>query len=154
MRFLSNGLADTQRLGVVLGELAKPGDIFCLLGDLGVGKTTLTQGIGEGLGIQEHISSPTFNIINEYQGRIPLYHMDLYRMEKEEGFELGLPEYFWGQGLCVVEWPQAAIDILPQDILQIVIANKGDQRAMNLTAHGPRSGQLIEEVKKRVALEY
>jgi tRNA threonylcarbamoyladenosine biosynthesis protein TsaE len=154
VRFVSSSLADTQRFGEALGKLAEPGDVFCLLGDLGAGKTSLTQGIGKGLDIKQHINSPTFNLINEYQGRIPLYHMDLYRMEAEEGEELGLKEYFWGKGLCVVEWPQVAAEILPQDILQIDIISHGGWREIKLTAHGSRSREMIEEVKKLVDLEY
>lgn len=149
LRYTSRELADTWRLGEILGKAAKPGDIYCLLGELGAGKTSLAQGIGKGIGVIEFVNSPTFTLIREYQGRLPFYHMDLYRLgDVEEGEELGLKEYFWGRGLCVVEWPQVAAELLPEDILQIDIFSESDYRVIELTGHGERSKQIIEEVKQ------
>ncbi len=155
MRITSKGPADTLALGEILGRLARPGDVYCLLGELGVGKTALAQGIGRGLGIEEPVSSPTFTLIHEYQGRMPFYHMDLYRMAApEEGEELGLQEYFWGQGLSVVEWPQVAAELLPEDILQVQMAFEGEARVIELVPHGPRSQQIVEEVTRLVDSEH
>jgi len=148
-------LEETLTLGAILGKLAQPGDVYCLLGELGAGKTALAQGIGHGLGIEQHINSPTFTLIHEYQGRLPLYHMDLYRMcSVEEGEELGLTEYFWGQGLCVVEWPQVAAELLPEDILEVSITFRDEVREFNLTAHGLRSQQIVKEVSRVVDSKY
>lgn len=155
MRINVRSLAETLDLGEILGRLAEPGDVFCLLGELGAGKTALAQGIGRGLGIDEAVNSPTFTLIHEYRGRLPFYHMDLYRMGcLEEGEELGLTEYFWGKGLCVVEWPQVAAELLPEDILQVNIMLQNEARIFELVEHGPRSQQIVKEVSKLVDTQY
>ncbi|MDA8443197.1 MAG: tRNA (adenosine(37)-N6)-threonylcarbamoyltransferase complex ATPase subunit type 1 TsaE [Peptococcaceae bacterium] len=155
MQYISRNLDATLDLGDILGRVAQPGDVYCLLGELGAGKTSLAQGIAAGLGIIETINSPTFTLIHEYQGRLPFYHMDLYRMAcVEEGEELGLQEYFWGKGLCVVEWPQIAAELLPRDVLQVDISDQLGARLIELTGHGTRSRQIIEEVDKIVAVKY
>ncbi|HEX3016163.1 MAG TPA: tRNA (adenosine(37)-N6)-threonylcarbamoyltransferase complex ATPase subunit type 1 TsaE, partial [Desulfobacteria bacterium] len=136
-----------MQLGYALGKVAQPGDVYCLLGELGAGKTALAQGIGRGLGINEQISSPTFTLINEYHGRLPFFHMDLYRISRlEEGEELGLTEYFGGQGLCVVEWPQVVAALIPADILQLDFSVKDTVRTIKLTGYGVRSREIIKEV--------
>lgn len=112
----------TAQLGYSLGSVCEPGDMICLGGDLGAGKTTLAQHIAVGLGIdpQEYITSPTFAIFHEHFGRLPLYHMDFYRLNSSfEVIELGLEEYFYQSGLTVIEWYENALDILPKDYLQI-----------------------------------
>ena len=97
---------ETERFGRALADQLMPGDIVCLVGDLGTGKTALTKAVAAGLGIEEHIVSPTFNIVKEYRsGRLPLYHFDVYRLgSSEELFEIGARDYFYGQGVCVIEW--------------------------------------------------
>lgn len=118
-------LEKTQLLGKLLGEYAIPGDVYCLDGDLGAGKTTLTQAIAKGLAVPEnyYITSPTFNILHEYPGRIPLYHMDLYRIEGEDGvIDMGLEEFFYLKGLTVIEWSRKAQQILPDNSLSLHIA--------------------------------
>jgi tRNA threonylcarbamoyladenosine biosynthesis protein TsaE len=106
---LSVGASETQRLGIQLGELLAPGDVVLLEGDLGAGKTAFTQGIGRGLKVMETINSPTFTILKEYSGRLPLHHFDLYRIDHpEEFFMLGFEDYFGGEGICVVEWAERA----------------------------------------------
>lgn len=112
----------TAQFGNSLGSVCEPGDIICLGGDLGAGKTTLAQHIAGGIGVdsQEYITSPTFAIFHEYHGRLPLYHMDFYRLSSSiEVIELGLDEYFYQSGLTVIEWYEKALDILPNDYLQI-----------------------------------
>ncbi|MBO5486331.1 MAG: tRNA (adenosine(37)-N6)-threonylcarbamoyltransferase complex ATPase subunit type 1 TsaE [Eubacterium sp.] len=106
---------DTFRIGKQLGESAKPGDIFLLEGDLGVGKTVFAKGFAAGLGITEPITSPTFTIIQEYEGgRIPLYHFDVYRIaDPEEMYELGYEGYFFGEGVCLIEWASLIEELLP-----------------------------------------
>ena len=150
MLFTTKDVAETLALGAVLGKVAEPGDVYCLLGELGAGKTTLAQGIAKGLDVTQQVSSPTFTLIHEYPGRLPLYHMDLYRLNSgEAGEEIGLQEYLWGEGLCVIEWPQVAAELLPQDLLEVNILAQGDTRRITLVAHGNRSRQIIEEVTKR-----
>ena len=108
---------ETFAIGKEIGEQLKPGDVYCLIGDLGVGKTVFTQGLAKGLGIEEPINSPTFTIIQEYhEGRIPLYHFDVYRIgDVSEMDELGYEEYFYGEGVCVVEWADLIEDLLPPE---------------------------------------
>ena len=112
---------DTLRLGRILGEQAKPGEVYTLIGDLGVGKTVLTQGIAEGLGIQEPICSPTFTIVQVYEdGRIPFYHFDVYRIgDIEEMDEIGYEDYFYGEGLTMIEWANLIEEILPEKRTEI-----------------------------------
>ena len=114
---------DTHALGVTPGQQAKPGDVCTLVGDLGVGKTVLTQGIAEGLGITEPINSPTFTIIQEYEdGRLPFYHFDVYRIgDLEEMEEIGYDDYFFGQGICLIEWAELIEEILPEKRIEVTI---------------------------------
>ncbi len=106
---------DTFEIGRQLGEKAKPGQVICLFGDLGTGKTVFAKGFAEGLGIKEPINSPTFTIIQEYEeGRMPLYHFDVYRIEEvEEMYEIGYEDYFYGNGVCIIEWANIIEEILP-----------------------------------------
>jgi len=134
------GLAATLTLGRKLGQLARPGDVITLAGDLGAGKTTLTQAVGEGLGVPGHlyITSPTFSLLHEYPGRLPLYHMDLYRLEVEGDLEnLGFEEYIYGDGLTVIEWPDRLGRLLPEDRLEVRLEFAGPEaRTAAFTACG------------------
>ena len=107
---------ETRAFGLELGASLRKGDIVALIGDLGTGKTALTKYIAEGLGIRETITSPTFTIVQEYrQGRLPLYHFDVYRIgDPEEMYELGYEEYFYGDGVCVIEWADLIEELLPE----------------------------------------
>ena len=109
----------TQALGNRIGQLAQPGDVFLLVGELGAGKTCLTQGITWGLGIEEYAMSPTFVIMRELHGRLPLYHIDLYRLTPEEFFRMGLDEYLNGDGIAVIEWADKIKDYLGQEGIYI-----------------------------------
>lgn len=114
---------ETFELGRVVGSRAEPGQIYCLDGNLGVGKTVFTQGFARGLGIDEPISSPTFTIVQEYQkGRLPLYHFDVYRIgDVSEMDEIGYEEYFFSDGVCLIEWGTLIKELLPPETLHIVI---------------------------------
>lgn len=114
---------ETFAIGKEIGDQLKPGDVYCLIGDLGVGKTVFTQGLAKGLGIEEPINSPTFTIIQEYhEGRIPLYHFDVYRIgDVSEMDELGYEEYFYGDGACLIEWGNLIEEILPKETVTITI---------------------------------
>ncbi|MBQ3321538.1 MAG: tRNA (adenosine(37)-N6)-threonylcarbamoyltransferase complex ATPase subunit type 1 TsaE [Firmicutes bacterium] len=129
---------ETQQLGEKIGQAAKPGMVVALIGDLGTGKTTLTKSIARGLGVTETVTSPTFNIIREYKsGRIPLYHFDVYRIaDPEEMFELGYEEYFYGDGICVVEWADIIEELLPEDALIIHIDHGASEEEREYTIEG------------------
>ena len=119
----TNSAEETFALGKALGEKASPGQIYTLDGDLGTGKTVFTQGVAAGLGITEAISSPTFTIIQEYDtGRLPLYHFDVYRIgDIEEMEEIGYDDYFFVNGICLIEWAELIEEILPEDRISITI---------------------------------
>ncbi|MEN8188477.1 MAG: tRNA (adenosine(37)-N6)-threonylcarbamoyltransferase complex ATPase subunit type 1 TsaE [Thermodesulfobacteriota bacterium] len=122
-------LDDTHTLGLTLGRLSRGGDVICLDGDLGAGKTCLTQSIAKGLEVdpQFYISSPSFAILHEYEGRIPLYHMDFYRLTGvDDVLESGFEEYFYLSGLTVIEWSQRVVEILPQHSLRLDITVLGE----------------------------
>lgn len=114
---------ETYALGKSLGEAAKAGDVICLNGDLGVGKTVFTQGFAEGLGITEPVNSPTFTIVQEYDdGRLPLYHFDVYRIgDVSEMDEIGYEDYFYGEGVCLIEWSNLIEEILPERVISVTI---------------------------------
>lgn len=114
---------ETYTLGKKLGEQVKPGQVYTLIGDLGVGKTVFTQGVADGLGITEPINSPTFTIVQIYEeGRMPFYHFDVYRIgDVEEMDEIGYEDYFYGEGICLIEWANLIEEILPESYTQITI---------------------------------
>ena len=121
MVFESNTPGDTYKLGKDMGEKAVSGQIYCLIGELGSGKTLFAQGFAEGMGIKEPVSSPTFTLIQEYdEGRLPLYHFDVYRIEdEEEMYEIGYEDYFYGGGVCLVEWANLIEPLIPEDAVRI-----------------------------------
>ncbi len=120
---------ETFELGKTIGQNAKPGQIYCLDGDLGVGKTVFTQGFAKGLGIDEAINSPTFTIVQEYtEGRLNLYHFDVYRIsDVSEMDEIGYDEYFYSDGVCLIEWGSLISDILPDETIYINIEKSLDK---------------------------
>ncbi|MHB8170578.1 MAG: tRNA (adenosine(37)-N6)-threonylcarbamoyltransferase complex ATPase subunit type 1 TsaE [Thermincolia bacterium] len=141
-------------LGEKLGRLVQPGDVILLTGDLGAGKTWFAKGVAKGLGVTEHVSSPTYTIINEYQGRLSFYHMDVYRLsDPDEGYDLGLDEYFYGQGVTLVEWPQRVEDFLPKEVLMINVTVTGeDGRDLEFMPQGKRYLDLLEELKQSAGI--
>ncbi len=120
----TNSPEETFEAGRKLGMTAKPGEIYTLSGDLGVGKTVFTQGLAAGLGITEHVNSPTFTIVQVYEsGRLPFYHFDVYRIgEVDEMEEIGYEDYFYGNGLCIVEWAERIRELIPAQARHITIA--------------------------------
>lgn len=123
MIYETNCQEETYNLGKEIAKSANPGDIIRLDGDLGVGKTVFTQGFAEGLGIDDYINSPTFTIVQVYdQGRLPLYHFDAYRIgDFEEMYEIGYEEYFFGNGVTIVEWASLIEEIMPENVIRITI---------------------------------
>ncbi len=113
---------ETFGAGVMCATEAKKGDVFCLSGDLGVGKTVFAKGFAHGLLIEDEITSPTFTIVNEYEGRLKLYHFDMYRIEDEdELLNIGFDDYVFGDGVCLIEWPERIPSYLPENVINIVI---------------------------------
>lgn len=124
MNYETFGSEETYELGKRLALQAEPGTVIALNGDLGVGKTVFTKGFAAGLGITEHVNSPTFTIVQVYdEGRMPFYHFDVYRIgDVSEMDEIGYEEYFYGNGVCLVEWAELIREILPEDYLEVTIS--------------------------------
>lgn len=143
---ISNSAEETMEFSKKLAGYLKPGDVITLEGDLGAGKTTFTKGVAQGLKIKKTVSSPTFTIIKEYYGDIPLYHMDVYRI-KDSYEDLGFDEYFEGNGITVVEWAHLIKDQLPSEYLNVSILHDGlNSRKIVLTPKGSRFEELCKEI--------
>ena len=152
MAFHVNNETQTLKLGQVIGQNMVPGMVICLKGDLGAGKTTLTRGIVKGAGIDSHVTSPTFTIINEYEGKYKLYHIDTYRIESlDEMIDLGVEDYLpTGDGVTVIEWPELIEDLLPEDRLILNIVPEGvHERKIIVQIHGKSTSyeKLLQELK-------
>ncbi len=149
VRIVLKGLKETEEFGEKLGSILKPGDIISLTGDLGAGKTTLTKSIGKGLGVEDYITSPTFTLINEYKGRINLYHFDVYRLEGSmDLYDLGFEEYIYSDGISIIEWGDKIEEALPKERINIRI-EKGtelDERIIYIYGEGERFEQFIKEL--------
>jgi len=143
----TESLAETHELGALLGTHAEANMVFLLDGDLGAGKTALTQGIAKGLGVARNITSPTFNILKIYHGRLTLYHIDAYRLEGLHQ-ELGFEEFLDDDGLTVIEWSQYVPELVPEEHLFVSIRLlEGNEREFRFTAVGERYEKLLEEIR-------
>jgi tRNA threonylcarbamoyladenosine biosynthesis protein TsaE len=151
-RFQANGLDDTARLAEQLAAFMNEGSIIALDGDLGAGKTAFSQAVARGLGVVETVNSPTFTIIKEYQGRLlPFYHMDVYRITELEAEELGLDEYFYGEGVTIVEWANRIEALMPADRLSIYIENLGPvERSFLMVPSGEKYQNWCEALKENL----
>lgn len=129
----TNNEDETKQLAFALGKLLRRGDVLTLEGDLGAGKTTFTKGIAKGLGIKRNVTSPTFTILKQYEGTMPLYHIDAYRLEHSEE-DIGFDEFIYGDGVTIIEWPMFIREYLPKNIMKITI-------------------QFVEETKRTIKLE-
>lgn len=151
VKIVLKGLEATEKFGEKLGRILKGGDVLSLTGDLGAGKTTLTKSIGKGLDVDEYITSPTFALINEYAGRVKVYHFDVYRLEGvEDLYDLGFEEYFYSGGVTIVEWGNRIQEVLPEDTIHIHI-EKGkevDERIVTISGKGERYSQIVKELRE------
>ena len=139
----------TREIGSKLGELLTPKSVICLIGDLGAGKTTMTQSLARALGVDDYITSPTFTIVNQYEGKMPLYHFDVYRIgSSEEMYDIGFDEYIDGEGVCIIEWANLIEDILPDEYLYIEMNYKETGREMILTPKGEKYEEIVKELSK------
>jgi tRNA threonylcarbamoyladenosine biosynthesis protein TsaE len=154
IKFKTSSAEETVALGQKLGELLQKGDNVCLTGDLGTGKTAFTGGIARALGIGGYITSPTFTIVNEYEGKYPLYHFDVYRIgDPGEMFDTGYDEYISGNGVTIIEWAELISDILPSDRIEVTIEKDSvenpDSRLITMKFYGQRAagyeGRLTHE---------
>jgi len=139
---------EPKNIGKEVGKLAKPGDLLAFYGELGTGKTCFIQGISQELEVKDYVTSPSFTIINEYQGKIPIYHFDLFRLNNEEEIlELGYQEYFYGEGLTLIEWAEKIEQLLPKEHIKIVIKFKDrDKRTISFIPHGDRFDNFLKEL--------
>ncbi len=171
LKYRASGPDDTRRLGAAVGRLVGPGDVVCLVGDLGAGKTVLVQGVAAGMGVRGRVTSPTFTIIHEHPGKVPLYHIDAYRLDGASDAEtVGLEECLYGQGVAAVEWGERVHDLLPDERLDVEIRIPGDSvgegaaggerndagesegrgedtREIVLAPRGERFRRMVEELK-------
>ena len=156
MRITTCGPEETQALGQRLGEVMEGGELVLMEGDLGAGKTCMTQGIAWGLGVNEYARSPTFVLVSEYEGRHRLFHADLYRVDDPlEAEDLGLDESYGNGGVCVVEWAEKADSIFPDDHLRVVFSVAGpDKRIVELRAGGDKHKALLGKLKGVVDEDY
>ncbi len=160
LTFITRSAKETEALGESVGYLLKAGDFILLSGQLGAGKTVFTRGIAQGLGVKDYVKSPSYTLVNEYEGRLLVYHMDLYRLESHEELEdLGYEEYFYGKGVTIVEWGERAGSLLPDDSLKVCIEVSADLstyrtdegvRLIYIEAEGERFRGLLEELSKDV----
>jgi len=146
----TNKPEETQELGKSIGGILSGGEAVLLIGELGTGKTTLTQGIAKGLGIEEYTKSPTFVLVHEYQGRLHLNHIDLYRIEGDlEAWDIGIEEYLTGNGVSVIEWADRAPRIYPDDRLIVELDSGSDtERRFRITGEGQRSITIVNKLKE------
>lgn len=126
--FYTSSPEETMELGKKMGEGLKTGDVVALVGELGAGKTLFTQGLVQGLGVTSYVKSPSFTLVNKYEGRLPVYHLDLYRLgDVNEIYELGIEEYLYGDGVCIIEWAEKAYSLLPQEYILIKFFYTGEK---------------------------
>ncbi len=146
VELMTHSAEETMAKSEALGKWMNGGEVLLLEGDLGAGKTTFTKGLAKGLEIKRNVNSPTFTIIKEYQGRLPLYHMDVYRLADSEE-DLGFDDYFEGEGVTVVEWAHLIEEFLPEERLEIYIYHQGDdERKIVLTPRGERYEAICKEL--------
>ncbi|WP_026894473.1 tRNA (adenosine(37)-N6)-threonylcarbamoyltransferase complex ATPase subunit type 1 TsaE [Clostridiisalibacter paucivorans] len=148
INIISDSVDKTENLGYELGKSLSRGDVVCLMGDLGAGKTTITQSICRGLEVDDYVTSPTFTIVNEYIGRWDVYHFDVYRIEdEEEMYDIGYDEYIYGDGVSIIEWADKIRDILPKERIEINIERISDnKRKIIINPIGEKYEKMIENI--------
>jgi tRNA threonylcarbamoyladenosine biosynthesis protein TsaE len=148
MEWVTRTDEETRVVGEALGRRLEPGDVVWLAGPLGAGKTTLAQGIARGLGVDEIVNSPTFTLVQEYAGRWPVYHLDVYRLTgPEEAADLAIEELQAAGGVLLIEWPERIASLLPADRLEIHLEPQGDTRRLTAVAFGPRGRAVLAALR-------
>ncbi len=144
---------ETRKIGEAIGRLLAPGDVVGLMGDLGTGKTVFAQGVAKGIGARGPVTSPTFTLIHEHTGRIPLYHVDVYRLRTPADVEaIGIEDYIYGDGIVVLEWADQVLSILPDERLDVMIERQDmseddNVRKISISPHGERYRDMLKELK-------
>lgn len=148
LQIKTNSAEETEQLGYKIGQSLSGGEIIAMTGDLGAGKTTLTKALAKGLEIDDYITSPTFTIVNEYSGRLKLFHFDVYRIgDVEEMYDLGFEEYFYSNGVCIVEWSNLILEILPKERINIDISYVDENsREITISGSGENFDHMIKEL--------
>lgn len=147
IRIRSKCEEDTIQIGKAIGGLLEPGNIVCLDGQLGAGKTVMSKALAVALGVDEYVTSPSYTIVNEYSGKVPVYHFDVYRIDDiDEMYEIGYEEYFFGRGICLIEWASMIHKLLPSDCLFIRIENTEDYMSRDIIIEG--NPALLEQFKE------
>lgn len=153
LKLITEQPEETVELGAKIGELLNSGDIICLQGNLGAGKTCLAKGLLAGLEVEAEVTSPTYTLINEYQGRLPAYHIDLYRIsDYKELYDIGFEEYLYGEGVTIIEWPDKAGPLMPDSYLNITIKSQEDNRLIKIIPQANKYISLVTELKENVDL--
>lgn len=149
MRLVAKNEKETIDAGRKLGRRLAAGDVVCLLGELGAGKTTFTKGLAEALGFKGRVTSPTFGLAREYRGKdVRIYHLDLYRVAENETGDIGLEDYLHDpRGVCVIEWPAAVGAFMPQDYITVKLGHRPEGRTIAVTAKGKRSRAVVSELE-------
>ncbi len=150
--FISNSLEDTKKLGICLANLLNKSDIVCLSGDLGTGKTAFTKFLAAALGVDEYVTSPSYTIVNEYNAKFPIYHFDVYRINDiDEFYEIGYEDYFYGEGITIIEWANMIMELIPESAIKIEIESSSDtKRVFKIDTNEEiitRLAELIKEMK-------
>ena len=146
VRLITYSAEQTRALAEKLAGFLSAGSLITLSGQLGAGKTTFTQGLAKGLGVERKVTSPTFTILKIYQGRLPLYHIDAYRLEGLDQ-DLGFEEYISGEGICVIEWSNFIADILPEECINIEFSiNDDDSRTLLISGFGEENERIVEQL--------
>ncbi|MDN5276822.1 MAG: tRNA threonylcarbamoyladenosine biosynthesis protein TsaE [Clostridiales bacterium] len=148
--FVTHSEQETVELGIKMGKLLEAGDIVLLYGDLGAGKTVLTRGLVQGLGAKDVVTSPTYTLMHRYEGRVPIFHFDLYRLGgPDEVLDLGYEEFFYGDGVSIVEWPERLEYLCPEEHVRvrIEVAGDGKKRRITVDAVGGRYSRFEKELK-------
>lgn len=150
IKIITNSPKETEKLGEKIGRLLNSGDVLCLDGDLGAGKTTLTQSIAKGLDVDDYVTSPTFTIVNEYEGRFHVNHFDVYRIaDVDEMYDIGYEEYVYSDSVTIIEWASMIDEILPEDRIEIKINKlQDDAREIKIEVRGNGNKDIIEELSK------
>lgn len=153
LEIISSSPQETEHIGSLLGKMLTRGDIIALSGELGSGKTTLVKGLAQGMGFdREEVVSPSFTFVNEYEGPLPFFHIDLYRLgDERELYEIGYEEYIGEAGVAVIEWADRASQAVPHESLWITLRYQGgERREIVMQPHGDRYKKIIEELRRRV----
>ena len=150
----TNDFEETIRLGSLIGSLLKSGDVVALIGNLGAGKTYMVKGIAEGQGIEgrKTVTSPSYVLIKQYMGKLPIYHFDAYRLESpDEMYDIGCTEFFWDNGISIVEWADKVLECLPDEFIKITITSIGQtSRDIHVSCKGERYKEFLKELREKI----